>query len=1059
MMRETVDLPTSARRRRAAITVTLSILFACAASAADVWAVEPMLGPPSNDDCIGAIPIPSSSLPYLTAPVNLLEATAVGEPALCSTSDSTVWYTFTPTETAAYEFTTCPEVSPANNLYSTVLSVLTAASCAGPFTATQCTYRDALCGEEFWQPRVTVSLTAGTVYYIVAGGIAKPFAGKETLQIHVARAAPPPNGTCDSPTPVTLDVPTPGAFALARNDYNLPTSACYSLPSGPPAPVGQTYSSAPGRDVVYSFTPDTTGAYSFRVDPFGIDCCSNIVLYASTTCLSPAGACIGAANRDTGGANWYGAEEIVCLPLLGGQTYFAYVDETFAYLNPIQFRFTVSRCVREVEPNDTPSTAENAQSGVEGATGTANDFDYFSLGSPPAGARVFAMADQAAGNTWAIRMRITDATNTLEFDNDDNGVPWGVSSPNIAGRALEGSPSYIQISPDSTTTVSEPYRLTYVLQPPGAGFGGSSATPESESSTPPNHNAAGNMFFSGEIFPAGDVDRFTFCAHAGDEMFASLDSDPLRDNTPFDGSLTFWNTHGIGIGWSKANSASDNTPGTGSLTGLTPYSPADALTWRASETGRYRVNVNSFATGSAATGDYLLSIAVNGQIGAAQSVDLAVASSGPPDPVPTGALLTYTVTVTNSGPNIAQVATVTDPLPIGTTFDSLEQSGPGGNWTCTLPAVGTNGTIRCENACFEDGGSHTFTLRARLDHCLGNGVVLTNTASIVSLTAELNGGNNAAAATTTVVDGGSCDDGNACTTSDVCNGSVCQGSVLLSCDDANACTTDSCDAILGCQNVPIPLPAAVDDSLRVAKAGADAQVSWSDPPGPFNIYRGTRSGGDPWSYNHACVAPQTEGPYTDPTTPPEQTLFYYLVSRENACGQESEVGHDSQGTPNPNPNSCRCVGVVCGATPSCLEASVCVAGVCTYYPVAPDGTSCNDGDCLTLNDRCGGGICSGAPSTPVDTDGDGVVDTCDPCPVDYFNDSDYDGVCNSADFCWLDPLKVEPGICGCGSMDIDSDLDGVLDCFDPCPSDNPDDANGDGCCDSWQFCDPSHGGG
>ena len=69
-------------------------------------------------------------------------------------------------------------------------------------------------------------------------------------------------------------------------------------------------------------------------------------------------------------------------------------------------------------------------------------------------------------------------------------------------------------------------------------------------------------------------------------------------------------------------------------------------------------------------------------------------------------------------------------------------------------------------------------------------------------------------------------------------------------------------------------------------------------------YSGTRSGAGPWSYNHTCVAPQSNVPYVDAETPGPLELFYYLVSRENACGQESAVGHDSTGAPEPNPSPC-----------------------------------------------------------------------------------------------------------------------------------------------------------
>lgn len=39
------------------------------------------------------------------------------------------------------------------------------------------------------------------------------------------------------------------------------------------------------------------------------------------------------------------------------------------------------------------------------------------------------------------------------------------------------------------------------------------------------------------------------------------------------------------------------------------------------------------------------------------------------------------------------------------------------------------------------------------------------------------------------------------------------------------------------------------------------------------------------------------------------------------------------------------------------------------------------------------------------------------------------------DMCPDDPLKLSPGVCGCGVSDIDSDLDGILDCKDECPND------------------------
>lgn len=61
-----------------------------------------------------------------------------------------------------------------------------------------------------------------------------------------------------------------------------------------------------------------------------------------------------------------------------------------------------------------------------------------------------------------------------------------------------------------------------------------------------------------------------------------------------------------------------------------------------------------------------------------------------------------------------------------------------------------------------------------------------------------------------------------------------------------------------------------------------------------------------------------------------------------------------------------------------------------------------------------------------------------------------DYVCESVqDLCPRDPSKIEPGICGCGVADTDSDADGVADCQDQCPHDQGKVLPGDcGCADA-----------
>jgi hypothetical protein len=101
-----------------------------------------------------------------------------------------------------------------------------------------------------------------------------------------------------------------------------------------------------------------------------------------------------------------------------------------------------------------------------------------------------------------------------------------------------------------------------------------------------------------------------------------------------------------------------------------------------------------------------------------------------------------------------------------------------------------------------------------------------------------------------------------------------------------------------------PLPPAVNDSVRLVRDGSGTTISWIDPPGPYSVYRGTRSGGSPWSYSQTChdshIAASSATVSEDPSI---DTMFFYLVTRVGACG-ESIPGQDSGGQPNPNPSPC-----------------------------------------------------------------------------------------------------------------------------------------------------------
>jgi sugar lactone lactonase YvrE len=134
------------------------------------------------------------------------------------------------------------------------------------------------------------------------------------------------------------------------------------------------------------------------------------------------------------------------------------------------------------------------------------------------------------------------------------------------------------------------------------------------------------------------------------------------------------------------------------------------------------------------------------------------------------------------------------------------------------------------------------------------------------------------------------------------------------------------------------------------------------------------------------------------------------------CGT-SDIDSDTDGTPNCNDE--------CPDDPNKIETGDCGCGV-LETDTDTDGTpDCID-ECPNDPDKVEEGVCGcGTPDT--DTDNDLVLDCLDNCPND--------------------PNKINPGICGCGIADTDSDQDGKADCNDDCNSLLDTDGDGVGDCD------------
>jgi uncharacterized repeat protein (TIGR01451 family) len=121
----------------------------------------------------------------------------------------------------------------------------------------------------------------------------------------------------------------------------------------------------------------------------------------------------------------------------------------------------------------------------------------------------------------------------------------------------------------------------------------------------------------------------------------------------------------------------------------------------------------------------------------APKVDLAITKSAAPNPATLGGQVTWTMVVTNNGPNNATGVTVADPVPAGMTFVSVSSS----QGTCTGGAL-----VSCTLGNLNVGASVTITL---VTTSSATGTIV-NTATTVAKEQETNTANNTASASVVV---------------------------------------------------------------------------------------------------------------------------------------------------------------------------------------------------------------------------------------------------------------------------------------------------------------------
>lgn len=444
------------------------------------------------------------------------------------------------------------------------------------------------------------------------------------------------------------------------------------------------------------------------------------------------------------------------------------------------------------------------------------------------------------------------------------------------------------------------------------------------------------------------------------------------------------------------------------------------------------------------------------------TADLAVSKTDMPDPVTVGNSLTYTITVTNHGPDPATGVVVTETLPQGMTLVSVAPS----QGSCGQPSV-----LSCQLGGLTKDASATITVVVTPT----SAALLNNSVTVSAPVTDPNPDNNTATAVTTVEVGHVDNDGDGIdsavdgvfanntftdqssvfsnaftdqhlggtsfgaivnrgglevTVQDVANPA---GLVVIASGGAGTATVNVCGftvnltanngvgmtcGSLTAQVLSGPVEVVLGPGVKVsAPTGVTVKIT-EEVAGRFLVENAPNSGG--------TVTIENNGQTTA------------LAPAEHATVDLTPPDADGDGVPDSADG--------CPADPAKSTPGICGCGVADTDSDGDGIPNCHDA-CPNDANKTATGIC-GCGVADTDTDHDGTPDCQDACPTDATKivagicgcgvpdtDSDSDGVPNCHDACPTDATKTAAGVCGCGVAETDTDHDGTPDCQDACPSD------------------------
>jgi len=321
---------------------------------------------------------------------------------------------------------------------------------------------------------------------------------------------------------------------------------------------------------------------------------------------------------------------------------------------------------------------------------------------------------------------------------------------------------------------------------------------------------------------------------------------------------------------------------------------------------------------------------------------------------------------------------------------------------CLAPSGGCAALFNIDGASCDDGNTCTTNDVCASGVCRGTGVVC-----VAPNSCTTSGCNPATmmCQVRTLAPGTPCSDNSVCTVNDRCVfGGVCNGTAV-SCDDGNPCTADSCAADAGCRNRTLDAGVACNDQNACSSgdvcdgqgrcAGAPVSCDDNNPctldscdPAAGCLHVGESDGtvcddGNPCTMNDACAGALCIG-------------FGQSCDDNNPCTQNTcdagvcinppvmaSTGCDDRDACTQN-DSCTVAGTCSGTPRTCDDGNSCTTDTCQsatglcVSAALGDGSPCDDGNACTTSDSCDAGACAAGSPRSCDDMNACTVEVCEP---------------------------------------------------------------------------------